>query len=589
MINLANQSNSAQTSEPPSGLLCVYGRGVAKGYALGRAVVMGAAALEVAHYRLAPEAIEDEKMRFQKALIATRLDLEELAQTLPSDAPLELNAMLQVHSMLLADPLLAEETLTLIEERHYNAEWALTTQGQLLAEQFSSIDDEYLRERGGDVRQVVERVLHTLVGSRSLAALDHVLNTQEPLIVVAHDISPADMIRLRGAQFAGFVTDLGGPTSHTAIVARSMGVPAVVAVGLARQIVRDGDMLIIDGEQGAVWVNPSPQQIADYQRVALNYAQERASLIAIKDVKSVTLDGISVGLYANIELPEEAELALANGAHGIGLFRSEFLFMGRPDLPSEDEQFQAYKAVAKIMAGKPVTIRTLDIGADKTLDGEMTVAANPALGLRAIRYCLARPDMFMTQIRALLRASAFGHIRILIPMITNMQEVTAAKQMISSAKDDLRSHAIAFDENIEIGGMVEVPAMAIAIEPFARALDFLSIGTNDLIQYTLGIDRTDSEVSSLYDPLHPAVLRLIASTINAGVSFSKPVSLCGEMAGDASLTKLLLGLGLTDFSMQPRQILDVKGQVLTAHTHALRVAVAASLNRGNPVDLTTLH
>jgi len=582
-----NNANSAPL-ELSSALLCVYGRGVAKGYAIGRAVVMGAAALEVAHYRLSPDLVAAEKKRFTDALKITRLDLQELALSIPSDAPRELDAMLQVHSMLLTDPLLAEETLTLIEERHYNAEWALTTQGQLLTEQFSSIDDEYLRERGGDVRQVVERVLHTLGGTRSLAALDHFHNAQEPLIVVAHDISPADMIRLRGAQFAGFVTDLGGPTSHTAIVARSMGVPAVVAVGLARQIIRDGDLLIIDGEQGAVLVNPSPKQIADYQSITQCYNAERAALTSIKDVASQTLDGIKIDLFANIELPDEVDLALANGAQGIGLFRSEFLFMGREDLPSEQEQFEAYKFVVQSMPGKPVTIRTLDIGADKTLDGEKTVAANPALGLRAIRYCLARPDMFMMQIRALLRASAYGRVRILIPMITNMQEVLAAQQIIRVAQNDLSAQNIDYAHDIEVGGMVEVPAMAIAIEPFAQALDFLSIGTNDLIQYTLGIDRTDSDVSNLYDPLHPAVLRLIASTINAGVRFNKPVSLCGEMAGDASLTKLLLGLGLTEFSMQPRQILDVKAMVLQAHTNALRTSIAISLNRGNPVDLATL-
>lgn len=589
MINSANLSNAHSNAyEPSTALLCIYGRGVAKGFAIGRAVVMGAAALEVAHYRLSPDLVEAEKKRFIDALTITQLELQELARTLTSDAPRELDAMLQLHSMLLADPLLAEETLSLIEQRHYNAEWALTTQGQILTDQFSSIDDEYLRERGADVRQVVERVLHTLGGTRSLAALDDFNHVKEPLIVVAHDISPADMIGLRGAQFAGFVTDLGGPTSHTAIVARSMGVPAVVAVGLARQLIRDGDLLIIDGEQGAVWVNPSSKQVADYQGNAKRYNAERAALISIKDVVSQTLDGIKVDLFANIEMPDEVDLALANGAQGVGLFRSEFLFMGRQDLPSEQEQFEAYKFVVLAMAGKPVTIRTLDIGADKTLDGEKTVAANPALGLRAIRYCLARPDMFMMQIRALLRASAFGRVRILIPMITNMQEVMATKQMIRVAQNELNAQSIAYADNIEIGGMVEVPAMAIAIEPFAQALDFLSIGTNDLIQYTLGIDRTDSDVSNLYDPLHPAVLRLIASTINAGVRFNKSVSLCGEMAGDASLTKLLLGLGLTEFSMQPRQILDVKAKVLQSHTNALRTALATSLNRGIPVDLATL-
>lgn len=584
MTSLAKVSEGTSLpGDEGQAMICLYGRGVASGYAMGRAVVLGAAALEVEHYRISPDVVEQETARLKQALKVTQQELTDLANTLPEDAPRELAALLNVHQLLLEDPLLAQESLALIRDRHYNAEWALTTQGQLLGEQFSAMEDEYLRERGADVRQVVERVLHTLSGSKVMSALDGVSDTGDPLIVVAHDIAPADMIRLRGARFAGFATDLGGPTSHTAIVARSMGVPAVVALGHVRQIARDGDYLIVDGQSGSVLINPTAAQISSYQRMAAKYADSRRALLSLKDVACETLDGKRIGLQANIEMPDEVELALSQGAQGIGLFRSEFLFMGRDDLPGEQEQFLAYQSVVQRMNGRSVTIRTLDIGADKALDGEATVATNPALGQRAIRYCLARPELFSAQLRAILRASAFGSVRILVPMITSLAEVRATYEMIESVKRELSSQGIAFDPMTPVGAMVEVPAMAIAIEPFADAFDFLSIGTNDLIQYTLGIDRADSEVSSLYDPLHPAVLRLIAGTINAGQRLSKPVSICGEMAGDSKLTRLLLGLGLTEFSMHPRQLLDVKQQILGAHSNALRTKVAAALNRAESI------
>ncbi|WP_161137129.1 phosphoenolpyruvate--protein phosphotransferase [Schauerella aestuarii] len=565
------------------------GKAVARGYAIGRAVVLGAAALEVAHYRIGADDVQAERERLTAAIAAAQADMHHMAATLPADAPRELGAMLHVHELLLGDPLLAEPALALISERHYNAEWALTTQGQSLVRQFDDMDDEYLRERGADVRQVIERVLMVLSGSTTLLnGVDNV-DGDDMLVVVAHDISPADMLRLRGGRFAAFVTDLGGPTSHTAIVARSMGVPAVVAIGNVRQLVRDGDMLIVDGSEGSVVVNPSPAILAEYREQQRRYAEDRAELALLRDETATTLDGITITLHANIELPDEAALALQSGADGIGLFRSEFLFMGRPDLPDEEEQYAAYAAVVRAMAGRCVTIRTLDIGSDKTLDGEATVATNPALGQRAIRYCLARPELFATQLRAILRASAHGPVRLLVPMISHMHEVKATRAAIASAKSELDARGQAYADEILVGAMVEVPAIAIAIEPFAQALDFLSIGTNDLIQYTLAIDRGDHDVNALYDPLHPAVLRLIAHTINAGERVGIPVAVCGEMAGDARLTRLLLGLGLTEFSMHPQQLLDVKREIRNAHSNALRVKVAAILNRALPVDLDTFN
>ena len=588
MINSAKANRQTQDTRPGP-MVCLYGQGAARGYAIGRALVMGAVALEVEHYRVHPSSVEAEQARLSQALETTRREMLALAQSLPEDAPRELAALLNVHGMLLSDPLLADETLMLIQDKHYNAEWALTSQGQVLGEQFAAMEDEYLRERGADVRHVIERVLHVLAGSRALSALDLAGETNEPLIVIAHDISPADMIRLRGGRFAGFATDLGGATSHTAIVARSMSVPAVVALGHARSLLRDGDVVIVDGIQGALIVNPSPLALEQYKLLQEQYSGDRITLAALKDVPADTLDGISISLEANIEHPDEVALALANGASGIGLFRSEFLFIGRPDLPSEEEQYLAYSSVVIAMQDRPVTIRTLDVGADKALDGEATVATNPALGLRAIRYCLAHPELFATQLRAILRASAHGRVRILIPMVAHMHEVIAAKAAIESAKRELEARGQAYSNNIQIGCMVEIPATAIAIDPFADALDFLSIGTNDLIQYTLAIDRADNEVAALYDPLHPAVLKLIANTINAGMRAGIPVAVCGEMAGDPKLTRLLLGLGLTHFSMHPQQLLDVKREIRQGHSNALRQQVATTLNRHSTIDPSLLQ
>jgi len=565
----SSADTASGTSVLPGAVLALRGKGVARGYAIGRAVVMGAAALEVAHYRIAPGDVAAESARLVEALRVAREDLQHLADGLPADAPRELGALLHVHGLLLADPELVEQTLALIAQRHYNAEWALTTQGQILGEQFAAMEDEYLRERGSDVRQVIERVLNVLSGSPALLPLASSPDGDEPLVVVAHDISPADMIRLRGGRFSAFVTDLGGATSHTAIVARSMGLPAIVALGNARMLVRDGDMLIVDGETGALVVNPSPAVLAEYRARRQAYARERAELELLRDEPAVTLDGIAITLNANIELPDEAPLARNSGAQGIGLFRSEFLFMGRQELPDEEEQYQAYASVVRVMDGRPVTIRTLDAGADKALDGEATVATNPALGQRAIRYCLARPEMFRTQLRAILRASAHGPVKLLLPMVAHLHEVHAARAALDLARAELDARGQAYAHDIPLGAMVEVPAIAIAIEPFAQELDFLSIGTNDLIQYTLAIDRADEAVAHLYDPCHPAVLRLVADTIAACRAAGKGVSVCGEMAGDVSFTRLLLGLGLRSFSMHPSQILAVKQEVLRADTTRL--------------------
>lgn len=572
-----------------STVFTLQGKGVVRGFAIGRAVVMGAATLEVSHYRIASEDVPAECARLDHALKIVYDMLQHTIDTLPADAPKELVPLLTVHSLLVSDPELAAQTKELIASRQYNAEWALSTQGQIVAEQFAVMDDDYIRERVADIHQVIERVIRILAGSGELMLPDMSSEMDiNSLIVVAHDISPGDMLKLRGGRFAAFVTDLGGPTSHTAIVARSMNVPAVVGLGNVRSLVHDRDMLIVDGENGLVYVNPTPEILAFYQHKQEAFIQERAELILSKDEPAITLDGKRIRLEANIELPHEVSQALDMGADGIGLFRSEFLFMGRQILPTEEEQFEAYAHVLRAMPDKPVTIRTLDLGSDKTLDGEATVAVNPALGLRAVRYCLSRPDLFATQLRALLRASVHGRLRILIPMLSHMHELHAVRDAIESAKKELDTAGIQYSDNIELGAMVEIPAIAIAIEPFLKSLDFVSIGTNDLIQYTLAIDRVDNEVSDLYDPLHPAVLRLISQTIQAGERVGKSVAICGEMAGDARYTKLLLGLGLNEFSMHPQQLLDVKKLVRTSHTNALRTKIATALNRAESIDLNSL-
>lgn len=567
------------------------GQGVVNGYAIGKAAVMGAAALEVPHYYIEESAADKECQRLNQAINQARSDLLFIAEHLPADAPREIAPLLEVHRLLLDDPLLRGQSYQLIRDRLYNAEWALTTQGQTLITQFEQMDDVYLRERSADIRQVIERVLLILTGqvdhSDALAA--HSNPNESGLIVVARDISPADMLRLRKGRFSAFLTDLGGPTSHTAIVARSMNIPAIVGLGDLRRLVRDGDMLIVDGFKGVVIINPSEQILQQYRQLQAQHLQQREQLSQLRGTAAVTLDGIKIQLEANIELPHEADEACEVGADGIGLFRSEFLFLGRVDLPSEQEQFEAYSAVVKAMQGRPVTIRTLDIGADKTLDGDQTVATNPALGLRAIRYCLAHPELFQTQLRALLRASKFGLVRILIPMVSTIEELRAVRIALAQAEQSLIADGIDHACHIELGAMVEVPAIAIAIEPFAQSVDFLSIGTNDLIQYVMAVDRTDAEVANLYDPMHPAVLRLIANTINVAESYGIPVSVCGEMAGDVRLTRMLLGLGLRCFSMPAAQIPTIKQEILTSHSGALRTKVATALNRAERIDLLKLH
>ena len=563
MSNLSYSSTS-KLSTSASSSFSIHGIGVSHGIAIGRAHLVSNALLEVVHYQLPANLIDDEIHRFNNAINTVKHDLETVRSTLSKNAPAEIGAFINTHLMMLADKSLSEVPKELIRKEQCNAEWAIKQQMDDIVEQFEAIEDEYLRERKQDVVQVVERVIKVLLGHPNQVPNQTSVKEQESaIILVAHDISPADAIAFKQHSFAAFITDVGGVTSHTAILARSLNIPSIVALQRARDLIDNNELIIVDGSLGVVIVNPSKEILAEYRLRQEQFELEQQKLLRIKSTKAVTIDGTAIELHANIEGPEDVVAVKASGATGIGLYRTEFLFMNKREMPDEEEQFVAYKQVAVAMKGMPVTIRTLDLGADKQMNADtVSKCANPALGLRAVRLCLSEPHIFHTQLRALLRASHYGHIKILIPMLSTLSELRQTKLLLERAKLSLRKQSLPFDENIQLGGMIEVPAAAINAEAFAKELDFMSIGTNDLIQYTLAIDRTDDEVAHLYNALHPAVLKLISITIKAGAKLGKPVAVCGEMAGDAKLTKLLIGMGLRQLSMHPSNILSVKQQVL---------------------------
>jgi len=541
----------------------LHGVGVSAGVAIGRAQLISHATLEVAHYAITAKQVPAEIERLETAVNEVQRELEALHGAMTAgDVPGEFGAFLDVHWMILNDPTLSEAPKKIIAEQQCNAEWALTQQMGVLVEQFEQIEDSYLRERKNDVVQVGERVLKRLMGRPGTLPPT---KAEEQTILVAHDLSPADVIQFKHHHYGAFLTDLGGVTSHTAIVARSLNVPAVVATHNARQLIRDGELLIVDGTNHVVIVNPDRAVLSEYRLKQNELDLAKQKLRRLRTKAAETIDAVRVELQANIELPDDLEQALANGATGVGLFRSEFLFLNRDGLPSEDEQFEAYRSVAKGMAGKPVTIRTFDLGADKHkegLDGLSRVAPNPALGLRAVRFCLAEPRLFLTQLRAILRASHYGNVQILIPMLASVGEIDQTLALLAQAKETLREQGTPFNSRIAVGGMIEIPAAVLAMDAFLKKLDFLSIGTNDLIQYTLAVDRADEAVSHLYDPLHPAVMRLLALAIGTAKKAKVPIAVCGEMAGEVLLTRLLLGMGLTNFSMHPAHLLNVKQRVL---------------------------
>jgi len=564
----------------------IHGIGVSNGIAIGRAHLISNALLEVVQYDIEIKNIPLEVKRFENAIAAVRIELNKIKSQLPSDSPKELSAFIDTHLMILNDKSLSSLPKSIIENEKCNAEWAIKKQMDSVVNQFDQIEDQYLRERKQDVIQVVERVIKILLGhSNQIAAK----NKEKLTILVAHDISPADALHFKNHKYAAFVTDGGGVTSHTAILSRSLNIPSIVALQNARTLIRDNDLIIADGSQGVVIVNPTLEIQKYYKSLQDSWSDEQEKLQRIKTKKSITKDGALIHLFANIEVPNDIISVNASGATGVGLFRTEFLFMNRQDMPDEEEQFQAYKKVAEAMGKRPVTIRTLDSGADKqTALNNKKISPNPALGLRAIRLCLSEPKIFMTQLRAILRASQYGNIKILFPMLSSISELRQTKLLLERAKVSLRKDKIKFNEKILIGGMIEIPAAAISADIFAQELDFLSIGTNDLIQYALAIDRTDDAVSHLYNPLHPAVLKLIALTIKSAHKYKKSIAVCGEMAGEPKLTKLLIGMGVEQLSMHPSHILSVKEQVLNSSIKNIKTSVLRLLNLNEVDKIETL-
>ena len=578
----------------------IHGFAVARGIAIGRAVLVASSRVDVAHYLITPEQVTREIARVANARDEVVKEILALQHSMPKDSPVELIAMLDVHLMLLQDEMLSDGIKHWISERLYNAEWALTSQLEVVARQFDEMTDPYLRERKAELEQVVERLLRCMKGLPHALPIEpqarpgsqrqqELLLDDEvdvPLVLVAHDLSPADMIQFKQSVFAGFVTDVGGRTSHTAIVARSLDIPAVVGARGASHWVQQDDWVIIDGDQGVLIVDPSAIILAEYGFKQRHAQLERERLSRLRHTPALSLDGQRVELLANIELPEDTAQAVAVGAVGVGLFRSEFLFMGREgELPNEDQQFEAYLKAVHGMKGLPVTIRTIDIGADKPLDRSQKEDQylNPALGLRAIRWSLSEPAMFLTQLRAILRASSHGQVNLLIPMLAHAREIKQTLALLRQARSELDARGVPYGP-MKLGAMIEVPAAALTLPLFLQHFDFLSIGTNDLIQYTLAIDRADESVAHLYDPLHPAVLGLIDNTIQAATAAGKGVSVCGEMAGDAQMTRLLLGLGLRSFSMHPTQILSVKQEILRTDISKLKDWAQAVIHAPEPLQ-----
>ena len=539
-------------------MLALHGKGVSSGIAIGRAYVLKRERLKIPEYVIPAAFVEDEVQRFLEAVETTRQELSDIRDHIPPDAPVEAASFLDTHLLILNDTMVSEAPIKDIRDNQWNAEFALKTQSDRLVAVFEGMEDPYLRNKKIDVAQVVERVLRNLLNPDEGEA-EPIPDELDGRVVVANDLAPADAVTLKNKGIAAFVTNLGGPISHTAILSRSLGIPAIVAVHGATRYIDNNDELIVDGKRGILFVAPDTIVISEYEKRARKIERVQRELKALRTSAAISRDGVTVQLLANIELPEDMAGVHQALASGIGLYRTEFLFMNRKTPPDEEEQFAAYVKVIRELPGRPVTIRTLDLGADKQADIDLpTTAVNPALGLRAVRLCLQEVGLLKVQLRAILRASAFGTVRLMIPMLSNIDEIARVVEIVREVQEELLRIGVNFDTNIPIGGMIEVPAAAVSADLFAAHLDFLSIGTNDLIQYTLAIDRVDDTVNYLYDPLHPSVLRLIAMTIDAADKQGIPVAMCGEMAGDTRYTRLLLGLGLREFSMHPSALLEIK-------------------------------
>ncbi len=570
------------------------GTGVSKGIAIGPVHILYRDELEIPEYALPEKFVPDEQIRYTAALILARQQLHDILSHIPANTPADIAEFIDTHLLMLNDSALARIPLEIIANQRCNAEWALKLQRDALVRVFDAMEDPYLRTRRDDVDHVVNSIQRILLNGPVhhgvQPAQEH---PHSGHILVADDLSPADTVLMQHQGIAAFITETGGPTSHTAILARSLGIPAIIGLHRARDLLRDDETIILDGQQGWVLANPDEYSLQFYHQKRRQEHIQYLESVKNRDLPAVTQDGETIKLMANIELPTDIDAVHNIGAQGIGLYRTEFLFMNRISPPDEEEQFRTYLEVVEKLKGKLLTIRTIDLGADKQVDGgrhQTATTTNPALGLRAVRLCLKEPALFIPQLRAILRASACGPVRILLPMLSNINELKLILELINDTKARLTEQGIPFDDDIAIGGMIEVPAAAIKARMFLHHLDFLSIGTNDLIQYTLAIDRIDEEVNYLYDPLNPAVLHLIALSIEAGKSLSKPVGMCGEMAADPRFTRILLGLGLTEFSMHASSLSGVKQVINNSHFTQLSAETQKMMSTPDYDEfLTLLH
>ena len=570
--------------------IALHGMGVSRGIAIGKVHIVKRDQLDIREYSIKQHLIDDEIKRFENAVTNARQQLRAIREHIPESTSADIEEFIDTHLLMLGDVALTEEPMRLIKELACNAEWALKLQRDALVTVFDEMDDAYLRTRKDDVDYVVNRIQRLLLNQ---TPLQHEKPDQKlaGYIVMANDLTPADTVLMQHHGIAAFATESGGPTSHTAILARSLGIPAIVGLKNALRYIKDGDELILDGVRGIILVDPDRYALSDYRHLQKEEKRYYSKLGKLKNKPSITLDGISIDLQANIELPKDFETVVEVGAQGVGLYRTEFLYMNRESPPDEEEHYVAYTKVIEVLNGLPLTIRTLDLGADKQVDGGRQsgpVINNPALGLRAIRLCLKEPALFRPQLRAIIRASVHGPVRIMIPMLSNIHEIQQVLQMIEDIKKELDVLAIPYDHELQIGGMIEVPAAAVCADIFAQQLDFLSIGTNDLIQYTMAIDRVNDEVNYLYDPLNPAVLRLIHTTIKAGEKETIPVAMCGEMAGETKYTRLLLGLGLRVFSVHPATLLEVKQIVIDSNIGDLEALAKKALKAKSGIEVANI-
>lgn len=570
--------------------IALHGMGVSRGVAIGNVHIIERDQLDIVEYQIANTTVDAEIKRLQDAVTQAKQQLRAIREHIPESTSVDIAAFIDTHLLMMDDIALTQEPVRLIKENLCNAEWALKLQRDALVTAFEEMDDAYLRTRRDDVDHVVNRIQRILLKH---APLPHEVpdNRLNGYIVLADDLTPSDTVLMQHQGIVAFITEYGGPTSHTAILARSLGIPAVISLHDALQYIEEDDLIVIDGMHGVVLVDPDERSLAHYRKQQQEDILYYSGLSRLKEGPALSKDGVVIELMANIELPRDFDTVREVGANGVGLYRTEFLYMNRDAPPDEEEHYLTYLKVLEKLNGLPLTIRTLDLGADKQVDGGRQsgpVQSNPALGLRAIRLCLKEPALFRPQLRAIFRASAHGTVRLMIPMLSSLQEMQQVLEMIKGIKAELDADNIDYDHDTPIGGMIEVPAAAICADIFARHLDFLSIGTNDLIQYTIAIDRVNDEVNYLYDPLHPAVLRLINNTLQAGKNANIPVAMCGEMAGETQFTSLLLGLGLRQFSVHPANLLELKKIITETDISKLSKLTEQALAASSGVEVASL-